>query len=338
VKTWSHYEIPTCTIFWKKCRGDFRCAVWKNSVPDVNTMTFDDGNGGTIPFLRVSLTEGSVFIQWDDPTVTSPGLPGPDTDLDLHVFNAGTATLFGASTTQNINSGRPSEFVSDTVGTFDIVIQRTSGPPPGLIKILFSDDDAIAVNFNQALLSSGTTIGHANANGAIAVGAAAFRNTPGFGVSPAIQRSSSSAGGVPILFDVNGQRLAVPELRDVPAFVSVDSVCTNFFATPDDTDPNCFNFFGTGAAAANAAGVAALMLQVNPTLTPGQIRAIMMQSSEDMNDIFTPGLDVGFDSGTGQGFLNALKAVNGAAAATPAPTPSPTKKAAKKTKKTKGKG
>ena len=62
----------------------------------------------------------------------------------------------------------------------------------------------------------GTSFGHANARGAIAVGAAAWFQTPRFGVSPPLVESFSSAGGVPILIDGAGERLPAPDLRETP--------------------------------------------------------------------------------------------------------------------------
>ncbi len=292
--------------------------VYRESISGIKglnqTILFDDGSGGTISFLTVFL-DGRLIMQYDQPTEYKIGLPGPTTDLDIYIFNSGTQTVVARSESNNLRSGDPFEIVSVPPGIYDIVIRRDSGPAPGLIKLVSFGSFEKAINFDPKLISSGASFGHANAVGAIAVGAARYTDTPGFDVSPAIQEPFSSAGGVPIFFDLDGKRLAKADVRAVPAFTSVDGTCTNFFGEQDalDTgDPNCFNFFGTSAAAPNAAAVAALMLQVNPTLTPDEIRFIMEQSSEEMDDSFTPFFDHGFDYGTGEGFLNALRAVTAA--------------------------
>lgn len=62
------------------------------------------------------------------------------------------------------------------------------------------------------------------------------------------------------------------------------------------------NFGGTSAACPQVAGVAALMLSVNPTLTEVQVRTKLQQTAVDMG----PG---GFDNSFGYGRLNALAAV-----------------------------
>ncbi len=73
---------------------------------------------------------------------------------------------------------------------------------------------------------------------------------------------------------------------------------------------------GTSIAAPFVAGVAALMLSVNPSLTPTQVTS-MLQSSAD--DLGAPG----WDSTYGYGRLNALKAVQAAAGIAGSPPQAP---------------
>ena len=74
-------------------------------------------------------------------------------------------------------------------------------------------------------------------------------------MSPPLLESFSSQGGVPILFDVSGNALGVPEVREKPEIVAPDGTNTSFFYSDtllDDADetPETFpNFFGTSAAA-----------------------------------------------------------------------------------------
>src|SRR5262249_1741291 len=128
--------------------------------------------------------------------------------------------------------------------------------------------------------NSGTTIGHANTVGAAAVGAAFYANTPRFGVSPPLLESFSSSGGTPILFADNGTRLGS----------ALDLQKVNFVARDGgSTSVSGFSpFFGTSAAAPHAAGVAALMKQANPTLTPAQIYSVLANSAIAMANPFSP--------------------------------------------------
>jgi serine protease len=61
-------------------------------------------------------------------------------------------------------------------------------------------------------------------------------------------------------------------------------------------------FGGTSAAAPQVAGIAALMLSVNPNLTEAQIRTMLQQSATDMGS-------TGFDNNFGFGRANAQKAL-----------------------------
>jgi subtilisin family serine protease len=169
---------------------------------------------------------------------------------------------------------------------------------------------------------SPTSFGHSNAAGNIAVGASSWYATEPFSNSglvppndkdpddpidlsacvPACLNDSSSAGGIPILFDRFGTRLASPEVRLVPSVTGPDGGNTSFFFSDsnyDDDDGDGSNspfstfvsetldlpgdeypnFFGTSASAPHVAAVAALMLEKNPGLTQMQVRQILEASA-----------------------------------------------------------
>src|SRR6185295_7081541 len=151
--------------------------------------------------------------------------------------------------------------------------------------------------------NDGTVYGHAAATNAIAVGAASYAQTPGFGVNPALIESFSSGGPTRIFFDTAGNPISV--VRQTPQITAPDGGNTSFFGA-DDGDADSFpNFYGTSAAAPAAAAVAALLLQENGSLTPSAIKTLLMNSALDMDNPATAGFDTGFDTGTGAGLIQA---------------------------------
>lgn len=203
---------------------------------------------------------------------------------------------------------------------------------------------------------SGTAYGHPNAQNVAAVGASAWYLTDTFDryfsdlvddrrgqCLPACLNDFSSAGGVPIYLNKYGERLRDPDMRQTPRFTAPDGGNTTFFladSSYDDDDHDgcnsptstfitpCLddpadewpNFFGTSAAAPHAAAVAALMLDKNRQLRPGQIYRILSATAKDIrkrevevvpgpgNSSFSP-LPFGYDFDSGHGFVDAARAI-----------------------------
>ncbi len=285
-----------------------------------NRHDFDPGAGSdtlqevTIP-VNTSIT---IVMQWDQPFLSaSETSAGSASDIDIILLNA-TAPQTGCPTANRVTDafgffvqgatgnigGDAVEIMSFTnfasLGygeTFNIAIENFSGPNPGIIKYV---EFRGAMTVDEYATNSPTSYGHANAAGAEAVGAAFYGDTPAFGQVPPLLESFSSAGGVPILFDINGDPIT-PILRDKPEIVAPDGTNTTFFGA--DIEPDGFpNFFGTSAAAPHAAGVAALMLDANSSLTPAEIYDTLEMTAIDM-DV------AGFDNDTGYGLIDAQAAV-----------------------------
>src|SRR5205085_12399916 len=102
---------------------------------------------------------------------------------------------------------------------------------------------------------------------------------------PGLTQSSTRGSSLPSYINAQGPRLASPQIRLKPEFAAADGVDTSFFPTDAgaDSDNDGFpNFFGTSAAAPNAAAFAALLLEAagGPTsLTPDQVRDRLAQST-----------------------------------------------------------
>src|SRR4029453_1088576 len=87
-----------------------------------------------------------------------------------------------------------------------------------------------------------------------------------------------------------------PELRAKPDLVAFDGVAISNAGGVPARPPFCA-FFGTSAAAPHSAGVAALLLDQDPTLTPAEVKAALTGGAVDVG---APG----FDDASGFGLLH----------------------------------
>ena len=145
---------------------------------------------------------------------------------------------------------------------FYIGLVNSGGPDPGVVKYNWWEQSGAfePLAFDTA---SGTSFGHSNAAGNIAVGAASWYATVPFSTSgnfppndtqtpkidlspcaPACLNDFSSAGQVPIYFDKFGNRLATPVIRRVPSVTGPDGGNSSFFfsdSSYDDDDGDGLN-------------------------------------------------------------------------------------------------
>ena len=277
----------------------------------VGRMHDFDPDVGVDLYQSVTVPIGSrltVAMQWDEPF---GGGPGARNDHDIVLLDETGGVYFEISANDNVTTGEGWEVLQfenyEFLGygtSFNIIITYDDvdsfDPPATLLKTVIFGSSS---NLNDFATNSGTLIGHANAAGAAAVGAAFFLDTPEYGISPPALEPYSSAGGVRILFNNNGTLLASPEVRLKPEITAVDGVNTTFFFNDSDgSGDGIDDFFGTSAAAPHAAGVAALMLQAKPGATPNQINTALEHTAIDMGT-------AGFDHDSGFGLIQADAAV-----------------------------
>ncbi len=272
---------------------------------EFNTVTHDILQSVTVPI-------GSLFrvaFEWDAPFASAGGA-GANSNLNIYLIQGG-ANIVAQGRTNNIGGDAVEilQFANNTAGTaFDILITSAGGPIPGTIKYVDFDN---TTTFNEYLNNSTTLYGHANAQGVVGVGAASFLSTPAFGTNPPVVENFSALGGTPIIFDTAGNRLGTPLVRQKPDVVGPDAGNTTFFGTDIAGDADAFpNFFGTSAATPHVAGLAALMLDAAPTLTPTQVGQILGFTTVDMDDPVLAGFQTGFDFATGNGLVNGVSAMN----------------------------
>ena len=317
--------------------GNDGALAYDNLTPSFNTTSTSAPNSGekllnfdatgattvtSLPVTIAALVPGefvAIVVEWDQPYITgSPNSGGATGQIDLCITGAsGTDEIeqFITDASAGANCSGPNATGSDSyqvmfvanpanasgntaAETLNIQVGLAGGTAPGRIKVAVEDDGA-GSTINAFQTNTATLQGHPGAAGAAAVGAAFYFNTPACGTTPAQLEGYSSEGGAPILFDINGTRLATPLVRQKPDFVGPDGVNDTFLgftlasASPPITIPTTApagcknnasypNFFGTSAATPHAAAIAALMLQAKPLATPTQIYQALSASALSM--------------------------------------------------------
>ncbi len=308
-----------------------------------NLLIYGTSGGANVISLPVNVPELSpgeflaIVLEWNQPYVTgAPGSPGASSEMDLCVTGANASTTVvnldgnpttctgpnqtGSDPVQILIVGNSAAATSNTSAqTIDLIVGLYGGTTPTMIKLVVEDGGAGSTIDATYATNSATLQGHPSATGAAAVGAAAFYSTPSCGTSPALLEPYSALGGAPILFNTSGTAIAA-ETRQKPDFVGPDGVNNTFLGfqinsntapfVDNSTVPQCAdeasypNFFGTSAATPHAAGVAALMLQANPSVTPAQIYTNLRSSALAMGTVPNPGGGV-YNFNAGYGFIQA---------------------------------
>jgi hypothetical protein len=256
------------------------------AIRPLSVHNFKNSDGSESITQRITsngLNGNNIEFQWDEPF----DLGRVKTDYNLYLFDAGgnwinpgTSLFVFYTTDDNLQTDEPHEYLylsadpRDVVGAtyatdYQIVIGKMNDGPAERIKYIALN--TLAPSERQHAPS---IYGHAAASGGQAVAAAYY-------AIPTFPEDFSAQGPATILFDTLGNRLAKAEVRPVPQITAVDGVDNTILG--NDTDGDGFpNFFGTSAAAPDAAAVAALVLQHaggHGAMRPAEVYKVLQDSA-----------------------------------------------------------
>ncbi len=269
-------------------------------VGDFVEHDFDPGVG-VDTFQQVILPPSTSVLfsfQWDDPHFSISGGAGASSNMAFVIWDATISDIIAFSNIDNVGND-PIEILTYTNTTqvnetVNIALVKFGGTDPTTLKYIYSIRSGGGIQIEYPTNSS-TSFGHKNSAFSAGVAASGWFQSPPF-TQTVTAETFTSLGGLPILFDIAGNRLPQPVVRPQPLLTANDGISNTFFGEGNF-------FFGTSAAAPNAAAVAALLLECNPNLGPFDVYTAMTTTALDANpaDFAAPG----YDFFTGAGLIQA---------------------------------
>ncbi len=252
---------------------DFGTAI--GGGPDFGQEIFVPGGGSV-----------TVILQWSDP------FNNPLNDYDLIIMDQTLTRILAISEeTQSGQSGQPpieiATVENNTSSELRVsVVIRNLNAQARTLEMHYSG----LFRLQEFNTPAGSIVpGQQSANGTISVGAINVNDPGADTIEP-----FSSIGPAAIHFPRR-------EDRSKPDLVAVDGNLITGAGGFGSIFGNQRRFFGTSAAGPHVAGVAALLLERNPDLSPSQVRAALAGTAEDLGE---PGQDFVY----GAGLIDATRA------------------------------
>ena len=206
----------------------------------------------------------TAYLQWSDPWGASSN------DYDLFIVDSERSPLNTPGTGQAVQDGddTPREVAqycnqSAVPVSTSVVVQKLRGQDHRIEMFVQSTDVADSIPHHEYTVAAGSIIGHQAIRGVLTV--AMVRDNEGLKEVP----SSSSRG------PSNIYHPAV-ESRDKPDVAALD--CVELMSAGGVQQTVC----GASAAAAQVAGIAALLIEANPDLTGQQVSDVLTSTATDI--------------------------------------------------------
>ena len=257
---------------------DGTSGTWQGDFDDVGTSQSPlalglrvHGWGHAATYNTITKTGGPLNLQWADP------VGGSANDYDLYVLNStGTGITASSTNVQNGTQNPAESIATSTVGGRVVVTKSVAAASRYLV--LYT---------NRGTLTYGTgggARGHNVSLDAVSVAATPAANAlnassptgpyPAQFTTANVSETFSSDGPTRQYFNPDGTAISPGNFtstggvgRNGVDITAADGVTT--------TTPGYLRFYGTSAAAPNAAGIAALALAAKPGLTPTQLESAM---------------------------------------------------------------
>jgi hypothetical protein len=279
-----------------------------------NFVDFDPTAGGvqTQNPMAGNSMERAATLQWSDP------LGASSNDYDLFLIASDGSSVLNYSVNNQTGSQDPYERLAVPAGLpgARMLIGLYSGSPRFMHLSLNRGRFASSGTGLAAYATAGMTTGHSAAMDAFSVAATPAHLPFGAGQPTGPYPNPFSSSNVSETFTSDGPRRMfyaedgtpyTPDnftstggvVRQKPDITAADGVAT--------TVAGFKPFYGTSAAAPHAGAIAALLLDVTPSLTPAQLRTALTSTAIDIE---APG----YDRDTGAGVVDAYAAALSVAA------------------------